>query len=171
MKSLYAVLVILTVVGVASPALAEDNVLIPSQMELNDEQKGELQELLDKKLSKVVKTCVGSYARPEFYTSLQVQFELRKSGELRGGYVPGGVVDSNMYVKSDDDKAKLEEEGSFTRLVVRNDRDLERCLKSGTRSFETKLNRYSATVNATFEVSWKGKEPALKSTAFEVVKK
>lgn len=145
-------------------------VIIPSQMELTDEQKADLQKLLHKKLQVVVKTCVGGYARPELFNKLTVQFQLRKSGDLRGGFVPAGVVESNMYVKSDEERAKLEEEGSFARMVVRNDRDLERCMKKGTREFKTEFSRIAATVDATYDVSWKASTPTLKESTFEVTK-
>ncbi len=158
-------------VGAPLSASAQDTVLIPSQMELSEEQQKDLQAHVDKELLKVVTTCVGKYDRPEFYTSLSIGFELRKSGELRGSYVPAGVVDSNMFVKSDEERAKLEEAGSFARLVVSSDRDLERCMMKATREFSTKLDGYTAEVAATYSITWSGKKPTMTASEFLVTKK
>lgn len=163
-------LTVLAVWGPTSPAAAEDNVLIPSQMELTDEQKSDLKDMLAKKVGDAVKECIAVHPRPEFFTSISLQFDLRKTGELRGGYLPGGAIDSAMYVKSDEERDKLKEEGAFARTVVRKDRDLNRCLKKATRSYDTKFDRISAHVDATYTVTWKGKTPSVEATTFEVKK-
>lgn len=165
----------------SAPAAAEDpkkqddkkdeNVLLsPTERTLDDDDKKSIRETLNKQLAKVLESCVASYPRPEFFTTLSVQFDLRKSGDLRGGYVPSGAVDSNLYVASDEERSKLEEAGSFARLVVSSDRDLERCLKKGTREFGTEVSRASGRVSAVYTVKWKGKKAKLEATTFEVTK-
>lgn len=155
----------------ASAQESEGAVIIPSRMELDDEQKVELQEKVETALAAALQKCVAKYPRPELFTTFSVRYDLKKSGDLRGGYIGGAAPDSNLYVKSDEEKAKLEEEGSFARLVVRSDRDLERCMSKSTRQLDSGLDRYSAEIDATYTVAWKAKKPSLTATTFEITKK
>ena len=148
----------------------DEAVIIPSRMELDDEQKAELQKKVEEDLAGALKKCVAEYPRPEFFTSVLLEYELRKSGDLRGGYVGGSAPDPNLYVKSDEERAKKEEEGEFTRMVVRNDRDLERCMKKETGGFDTGFDRFSATVSADITITWDAKKPTLEVTRFDVSK-
>lgn len=175
-RNVIAISTMLLASTLSSSSAAEDGtgqqggVLIPSRLELTDEQKQDLQTILNKKLTAAVNSCVGNLPRPEFFTSLSVRFELRKSGDLRGGYISGGAVDSNMYVASDEEMEKRKEDGSLARIVVRNDRDLDRCLNRETREFDTEFSRYSARIEATYAVVWNGKDPGLTATNFEITK-
>lgn len=146
-------------------------VLIPSALELNEEQKADLRRVVEAELTDAVKTCVAGYPRPEFFTTVYAQYELKKSGRLNGGYIGGDAPDSNLYVASDEEREKLERAGSFTRLVVRSDKEVDRCLKKQTGKSDSGLSRYAAHIDGAFEVSWKGKVPKVTATKFDVEKK
>lgn len=165
----------LLVVASATPALAQDNpkkgsVLIPSELELTEEQRAALQQAVSKEVESALQKCVATYPRPEFFGSLAVDYRLKKSGRLTGGYIGGAAPDPNLYVKDDAERAKLESEGIFTRRVVVNDRDLERCMKKATGNVKTELQRYSASLTAAFDVAWSGGKPKLTATQFEITK-
>lgn len=145
-------------------------VIIPSELELTDQQKADLQKSIEIELASALKECVAIHPRPEFFTSLVVEYRLKKSGKLTGGYLGGAAPESSLYVKTDEERAKLEEEGAFARLVVRNDKDLERCMKKQTGKADSGLSRYSAAITGTFDIAWNGKTPKLTASQFEVKK-
>lgn len=146
-----------------------ESVLIPTGRTLEEDQLEELKGKVVAHLSKALEKCIATYPRPEFFDAVVVRYELRRSGDLRGGYI-GGAPSPGLYVKSDEERAKREKEGTFTRMVVRKDRDLERCMKRATRGFDTGLDRYSGTLNADFAIAWEGKSPTLTANTFEVKK-
>lgn len=164
----------------ALPAFAQDgqsdgeaeegSVFIPSNQTLDDEQKDELQKELAEEVTAALKKCVAKYPSPQNFTEVVTEYDLKKSGKLVGGYVGGAAPDPDLYVASEEERKKLEKEGAFTRKVVRNDRDLERCLKKATGRLDSGLDRYSAKISATFGVSWKGKTPTVEATTFDVKK-
>ncbi len=157
----------------AAPATAQEkkeSVIIPSEMELSDEQRADLQKMVEKDVTDALSKCIGGYPRPEFFAKVFVEYTLRKTGQLRGGYIGGNAPDPNMYVASDEERAKQEEAGSFTRMVVRADKDLDKCMKKNTGKADTGLDRYSAKIAAEFEVKWSGKTPTVTAKTFDVAK-
>ena len=172
-RQLFAALLI---IAVSAPALAQDkptkkgSVLIPSGLELSEEQKVVLQEAVTAEVERALQKCVATYPRPEFFAGLSVDYRLKKSGKLVGGYVGGAAPDPNLYVKDDAERTKLESEGALARLAVVNDRDLDRCMKKSTGKVETGLQRQSASLVAAFDVAWSGKKPKLTPTQFEIRK-
>lgn len=161
---------IITLCVAATASAQETPVEIPSRLELSDVQKKELQALVRKELEGVVKTCVGSYPRPALFTTVAVTFELRKTGVLRGTYIPG-LVDANVYVASDEERAQREADGSLARKIVSGDRDIERCFQRGTREIDASLDRYAAVIDARFDIQWKGSAPKLTAADFQITSK
>lgn len=147
---------------------ASAQVVIPSENTLSDEQKDDLQNALNKAVTPIVKKCVGDFPRPQFFTQVMLQYDLRKSGELRGGYLPSIAIDSSLYSKTDEERDKLTADGSYARIVAAGDRDIERCLKMDTRTFDSKTSRVAAKVTIIYDVTWKGNTPTLKVQSYDV---
>jgi hypothetical protein len=164
---------IFAVIGVSNPAFAqsgESQVLIPSNLKLDEEQRKGLQTQITTEVTASLKKCIAKYPSPQYFTEVVAEYELKKSGKLVGGYIGGAAPDPNLYVKSPEERAKLEEAGAFTRRIVRNDRQLERCMKKATGGADSGLDRYSAKISATFSVAWEGKKPTVEAKTFEVAK-
>ncbi len=176
MRNTIFIAVVLAAAGFSSPTFAQDgeaeegSVFIPSNQTLDDEQKADLQKKLTAEVTSALKKCVAKYPSPEHFTEVVTEYDLKKSGKLIGGYIGGAAPDPNLYVKSPEERAKLEEEGAFTRKVVSQDRDLERCLKKATGRIDSGLDRYSAKIAATFTVKWDGKTPTVEVATFQTTK-
>lgn len=164
-------ILIATTIVLAAPnasAQVDIDVLAGTTAELTDEQKADLEASVTKRVGPIVKKCVGEFPRPEFFTQLSLKFELRRSGELRGGYMPSAAIDSSLYSASDEEREKLSADGSFAQVVAVGDRDLERCLKTETRTFDSKTSRIAAKVTLVYDVKWKGKTPTLTIQQYDI---
>lgn len=160
----------------APPAFAQDDdeegggeeVIKPSEMQFTPEQEADVKKLIAKEFEAALDKCVAKHPRPEFFTVAYAEYKLKKSGKLNGGYIGGSAPDPNLYVKSDEERAKLEDEGQFSRMVMQNDRDVEKCLKKATGDAKSDVKRMKAKLVVTFEVTWKGKKPTVTAAEFTV---
>lgn len=154
-------------VSLSMTGSAQEGVM-PATLELGDEQKAELKRTIEEELNAALKACVAGFPRPEYFTVVYTEYELKRSGRLTGGYIGGDTPDSNMYVESDEERSRREEDGSLARIVVRSDKQLDRCLKKETGNVDTGLNRYSGRISATYSVKWSGKSAKISATDFTV---